>query len=149
MPPEANTTHADDDEVIPELALLDQPRPLTPIERALVDFLLEPPYGDDQLRAQAPTAIVIGVCSCGCASAFLGVDSAAPMSVAAEWTPGGPHDLTAYQVKSRGLGAEMTLHVSEGRPVELEIWAGTYGTRPRVDPAKLKRVQEIDGRAGD
>jgi hypothetical protein len=65
---EANTTHPDDDEVIPELVLLDQPRPLTLLERALVDFLLEPPYGDDQLRAQARTANVM---ECAAAAAPL------------------------------------------------------------------------------
>jgi hypothetical protein len=79
---------------------------------------------------------------------FLGVDLSAPLSEATEWTPGGPHDLTAYQVKSRGLGAQVTLHVPDRRLVELEIWAGIYGIRPRVDPAKLKRVQEIDRSVG-
>ncbi len=141
--PEANT-HSNENGVIPERVLLDRPRPLTHLERALVDFLLAPPYGDEQLRAQASTANVIGVCSCGCASVFLGVDSSAPLSEATEWTPGGRHDLTAYEVKPRGLGAQVTLHTPEGLLVELEIWAGAYGVRSRVDPAKLMRVQEID-----
>jgi hypothetical protein len=134
----------EDNGVIPEPVLLDRPRPLTDLERALVDFLLEPPYGDDRLRAQARSAEVIGVCSCGCASVFLGVDPSAPVSEPTEWAPGGPNDLTAYQVKSRGLGAQVTLHVPDGRLVELEIWAGAYGIRPRLDPGKLKRVQDID-----
>jgi hypothetical protein len=140
--PGANARQPEED-FVPSLVPLDRPRPLTELERGLIDFLLEPPYGDEALRAQARTANVIGVCTCGCPSVLLGVDTSAPASDDGEWTPSGPHDLTAYQVKSRGLGAQVTLHVSQGHLVELEIWAGGYGIRPRLDLARLVRVQGI------
>jgi hypothetical protein len=144
VPPKRKSSSRDQQETIPQLVMLDEPRGLTTIERQLVHYLLEPPYGDDELRAQARRVTVIGTCSCGCASVALGVDRASPRSEMSDWEPEGPHDLTAYQVKSRGLGAQVTLHVADGYLVELEIWSGAYGIRPRLDLARLKRVQEID-----
>src|SRR5437870_6878741 len=57
---------------------LRQPRPLTPHERELLDFLLAGPVDSPDLRAQAATAVVAGVCSCGCPSIRLAVDENAP-----------------------------------------------------------------------
>jgi hypothetical protein len=110
----------------------------------LIDFLLEGPLGRDELRKQAATASVAGVCRCGCPSVWLDVDPATPAAVfrsdetasgRTDWVP-----ITAVQPKTRG-STEVTLHIVEGRLHELEIWAGGYGIRPRVDPTKLAYVE--------
>lgn len=122
-----------------------EPRPLTPKERTLIDFLLDSPLGRDELRKQAASSRVAGVCSCGCPSIWLAVDPATPSAKfrpeetaigRTDWVP-----ITAFQQKSRGT-TEVTLHVVKGRLHELEIWAGGYGIRPRVDPTKLQYEDE-------
>jgi hypothetical protein len=57
---------------------LAQPRPPTPHERELLDLLVEGPADSLELRAQASTAMVGGVCSCGCPSIQLTADDNAP-----------------------------------------------------------------------
>jgi hypothetical protein len=127
------------DDPVVERVPLSRPRPLTPNERALVEFLLAGPLGRDELRAQAQTAQVVAVCSCRCPSVWLHVD---PATRKAEFrpdeTPIGRTDwvpITAFQRKTRAT-TEVTLHVVQGLLEELEIWAG-FGVRPRVDLAKL------------
>jgi hypothetical protein len=124
-----------------EMVSLDEPRQLTAKERALIDFLLAGPLGRQQLRAQVDATRVVTRCSCGCPSVGLSVDASAPRATfrkgespsgQTEWVP-----ITAYQRKSRSPDTEVTLHVIDGRLAELEIWAGEYGVRPRVDPARL------------
>jgi hypothetical protein len=130
-----------DDELVPEPVPLARPRALTQKERALIDILLAGPLGKPELRRQAASARVVGVCSCGCPSVHLEVDPSAPRATfTPEEAPFGRADgvlITAWQEKSRGA-TEVTLHVLDGRLSELEIWAGTFGVRPRVDPAKLE-----------
>jgi hypothetical protein len=120
---------------------LPEPRPLTARERALVDFLLAGPLGRDELRRQAETAQVVGVCSCGCPSVYLEVDPATPAAAfTEEEAPFGRTDhvpITARQEKSRG-STEVTLHVCLGYMEELEIRGNRYGLRPRVNLAKLE-----------
>jgi len=47
-----------------QLVPLAEPRPLTPQERELLAFLLDGPIDSPELRAQATTAVVNGVCNC-------------------------------------------------------------------------------------
>lgn len=61
-----------------------QPRPLTDLERAVLQKLLTVEFpGAGDLRAQLPHALVVGCCTCGCATITLAVDasSAAPAAV--------------------------------------------------------------------
>jgi hypothetical protein len=134
-----------------EKIALPRPRPLTPKERALIDFLLAGPLGRDQLRQQAETAEVDGTCGCGCPSVFLRADPAIPpVEFRAEETPFGRTDhvpIAAVQQKTRGR-TEVTLHVVQGRLAELEIWSGAYGMRPRVNLAKLEYMDWSSVRDG-
>jgi hypothetical protein len=66
------------DEADVQIVPLAQPRPLTLQERELLDFLLDGPVDSPELRAQAATAVVNGVCSCGCPSIQLAVNEEAP-----------------------------------------------------------------------
>lgn len=124
-----------------EQVLLPEPRGLTPKERALIEFLLDGPLGRNELRKQAETAHVESICSCGCPSVVLEVDRTTPsVQYRADETILGRTDwvpLRAFQEKARG-STEVTLHVVEGRLFELEIWAGQYGVRPRIDVTKLE-----------
>jgi hypothetical protein len=133
--------HGQDDEPAVQQVPFPKSRPLTTKERALIDFLLDGPLGRAELREQAQTARVVGVCSCGCPSVYLEVDGTAPIiefradepgSARSDWVP-----IKAIQPKTRGM-TEVTLHVVEGRLHELEIWGSGYGVRPRVDPTKLE-----------
>jgi len=130
-----------DDDPVVECIPLANPRPLTANERALIDFLLQGPLGRDELRTQAETARVVGTCSCRCPSVWLDVDPESPIAeFQAEHSPSGDPawvPITAVQPTRTG-GTEVTLHVLGGRIHELEIWAGGYGVRPRVDPARLE-----------
>jgi hypothetical protein len=124
---------------------LDPPRPLTPKERALLDFLLTSPLAREELREQATSARVEALCWCGCPSVVLQIDSEAPR---ARYTPAeenhpGVVYITAYQRKSRWPWTEVTLHGCDGELEELEIWAGKYSVRPRVDPARLEFQSDI------
>ncbi len=130
------------DDVVPNPVWLARPRDLTAKERALLDFLLAGPLGKPELRAQAETARVVGVCGCGCPSVQLGVDESTPRATfTAEEAPFGRTDVTllaASQASPRG-GTDVVLHVLDGRMVELEIYAG-HGRRPRVDVGRLEYV---------
>lgn len=125
-----------------KLVPLGEPRPLTPREQALIDYLLDGPLGRAELREQAKAARVVSSCSCGCPSVGLDIDPVAPTAhFRRDETPLGRTDwvpITAFQQKAKGE-TEVTLHVVEGRLHELEVWAGSYGVRPRVDVTKLER----------
>jgi hypothetical protein len=141
----------EEDDQFVERVPLPEPRALTPLERAAVEFLLDGPLGRDELRAQAATARVDGVCSCGCPSVYFEVDrSLPPASFEAHDVPLGRTDvvaISAIQEKTRRW-TDVTLYVCDGYLVELEIWAGEYGVKPRVDPSKLEhddwRAREAD-----
>jgi hypothetical protein len=53
---------------VPRIIPLAEPRPLSPGERELLDWLLTSPIAPDVLREQAAEAMVGGVCECGCPS---------------------------------------------------------------------------------
>ena len=109
---------------------LRQPRPLTPHERELLDFLLAGPVDSPDLRAQAATAVVAGVCSCGCPSIRLAVDENAPRARldGPELLTSGGAAIRAVGVVEEGLETGVTLHVvgdvqkGEGVIWELETW---------------------------
>jgi hypothetical protein len=130
-----------DDRVL-KLVPLAEPRPLSGMERELVNFLLDGPLGRRELRDQATTARVASACSCGCPSIGFDVDPSVPKArFRPEDTPLGRTDwipISAVQHKSRGT-TEVTLHILEGRIYELEVWAGNFGIKPRVDLMKLER----------
>ena len=124
------------DEVPPNVPL-DEPRPLTDGERALVDRLLTFEAAPEELREQAKVARVTEVCSCGCPSVVLDVTDDAP---AARLDPDHPEvrhgqdrSITAEGTAPDGRAVDVILHVIAGRIVELEIWAGTFGGDPRTE----------------
>jgi hypothetical protein len=131
----------EDETPVIEQVPLSEPRSLTAKERALIDFLLAGPMGQAELRAQAETAQVVGVCSCGCPSVWIEVDPAMPPAHFgnddAPYGPNGAVAITANQRKTKG-STEVTLHVVQGRLFELEVWTGGYGVKPRVDLARLE-----------
>jgi hypothetical protein len=119
-----------------------EPRPLSPEEQALIEFLLDHPLGRPELREQARTAQVVSSCSCGCPSVGLAVEPSAPRAVfraeempieGTDWLP-----FTAFQRSSNGE-TEVTLHIVDGRLHELEIWGGSYGVRPALELERLVR----------
>jgi hypothetical protein len=125
-------------EVRAELVPLSEARPLTARERELIDFLLAG-RPTAALQAQAESAQVSAICSCGCPSVRLVTDERLPR---ARYPL--PVKITAYQPKTRAW-TEVALHIVEGRLHELEIWGETYGVRPRVDPTKLIREETSTG----
>ena len=127
------------DEQIPTRVPLLEPRPLTAKGAGADRVLLASPVARE-LRLQGRDgrgrrSLQLWL------SAWLRVDPATPVaqfsaeespSHRADWVP-----ITANQQKMRGA-TEVTLRVVRGRLYELEIWAGAYGVRPRVDVAKLE-----------
>jgi hypothetical protein len=113
---------------------LEAPRGLSADERALVDFLLSGPLGDERLRAQAASARVVARCSCGCATVGLSVDRSLPESAQ-------QHDWVGITARHRTsiTEHEVTLHVIDGRLERLEVWSGRYGSRPEIDLGRLER----------
>jgi hypothetical protein len=119
-----------DDEPNVEIVPLDQPRPLGPDERALLDFLLDGPVDSAELRAQADTALVSGVCTCGCPSIRLAVDNEAPRALldGPEVGATGGAEIRAEGGSADGKVTGITLHiigdVRQGQGViwELEVW---------------------------
>ena len=68
--------HPDPPGISVETILYDEPRPLTPEERALVVRLVEE-SSFPELREQLDTVRAIGHCSCGCPSVELDTDGPA------------------------------------------------------------------------
>jgi hypothetical protein len=116
---------------------LDQARPLTRAERALLDRLLAH-VSLPELTKQGETPCVIGTCSCGCPSVALEVEGpAVPVEIIAAHEPLGRDDYMLVQAWGRnaaGHGIDISLHVVFGRLDELEIWARWDGkTAPDTD----------------
>jgi hypothetical protein len=119
-----------DDEANVEIVPLDQPRPLGPDERALLDFLLNGPVDSAELRAQAETALVNGVCSCGCPSIRLAVDDETPRALldGPEVVATGGAEIRAESALPDGTVTGITLHIigdvrrGQGVIWELEVW---------------------------
>lgn len=97
----------------------DRTRPMTPEERALLDFLLTDAIPDvATLRAQAADAMMTGSCSCGCPTVDL-----APAGGAPSWDAGRVIGRVAASAFSRPgwPQAQLLLHVVDGRLAELEL----------------------------
>jgi hypothetical protein len=124
----------------PQLVPLPEARPLTADERGLLDFLLAGPVDWPELRAQAETATVVGVCSCGCPSIQLAVDESAPGASldGPEARTAGWAEIRAVGVVEEGLETQVALHVvgdlrnGEGVIRELEIWPTSRFGRQRL-----------------
>ncbi|SDN80219.1 hypothetical protein [Geodermatophilus sp. DSM 45219] len=116
------------------------PRPPTPGERRLLDALAAV-VGEPLLRAQAGTALVDGVCGCGCSSVRLSTPSAAvPAARVAELSATGRDDHLAVEGTGRGPdghAVDVVLHVVRGRLYELEVFDPVAGEGAAVDPATL------------
>ena len=132
-----------DDEPDVQILALPQPRPLKPREQELLDFLLDGPVSSPELRAQAATVVVSGVCSCGCPSIQLAVDEDAPPAFlnGPEVVMTGGAEIRAVGVIEEGLETGVTLHLTgdvrkgEGLIWELETWpTARYGDQRSVLP---------------
>jgi hypothetical protein len=106
------------------------PRPLSPRESEILDFLLGADFpGVETLRTQARTARVVGQCECGCATVYLAVDPALP--VASEVAQFDAVDAQSRSVCDWDPPRELILFVKEGRLSSIEIvW---YGDAPIPD----------------
>lgn len=101
---------------------LEDPRPPTPKEVALVTFLAsEDLRGADELRAQIAGMTVARNCDCGCESFSIHVRNDAPSSA---WshaaTPGAygrPLNAFLFTREGRLVGAEITYHEGSARGV--------------------------------
>jgi len=117
---------ADDAKLMP----LDEPRPVSAEELALLAALVEA-VGSEALSEQVARAEVVSVCSCGCPSVGLRSDGPAlPSDVVRQLSDVGRDDafaLSAWGVNDEGRDVEVTLHVVLGRLEELEVWAGWDG----------------------
>jgi hypothetical protein len=132
-----------DEEPDVQIVALPQPRPLTPRERELLDFLVAGPVNSPELRAQAETAEVSGVCSCGCPSIQFAVDDAAPRAHldGPEVVATGGAEIRAVGVVEEGRETGVTLHVigdvvnGKGVIWELEVWpTARHGDQQSVLP---------------
>jgi len=96
------------------------PRPLTAIERAVIERLLDVPFpGRDQLRAQLPFASVDGGCRCGCATITLTVDRASAVAA-----PVGCTTPVSADIRAEGLDAGIVLLVDgDGFLTCLEVYS--------------------------
>jgi hypothetical protein len=109
-------------EKLPQLVGLKEPRPLSRVERTLIDFVLDGPDVSSELRAQGASAVVVSACDCGCRSIGLEPARDAPSAEARN----GAYELGADGTSSAGGDVEVTLHVVLGRITELEIWDGAF-----------------------
>ena len=102
------------------------PRALTPLEKAVLNFLLSEPFpGRDELRRQAEEVKVKSRCQCGCGTADLSVEAKssqpAPVSnrvpVEATTTAGPPTDVLLHAVD--GLLSELEVYRHDGQAATL------------------------------
>jgi hypothetical protein len=109
-----------------KLVPLERPRSLSRGERALLEFLVSP-LDCTELSEQIARAQVVGRCTCGCPSITLRSKAPpVPPEVMARLTRGtGREDvleITADSTSNRGSELQVTLHLSFGEVVELEVW---------------------------
>jgi hypothetical protein len=135
-----------------QIVPLAEPRPLTPQERELLDFLLDGPVDSPELRAQAATAVVAGVCSCGCPSIQLAVDDEAPRARldGCEVIASG-----SAQIRAKGIGrddprTEVALHIvgdvrdGDGVIWELEVWPTAADGEQMPELPPVDELQFVD-----
>src|ERR1700674_613198 len=101
------------DEAGVRIIALPQPRSLTHDEEELLSFLLSGPVDSPELRAQATTAVVDGMCSCGCPSVRFAVADGAPRALlnGAEGMPSGGAEIRVVGMVEGGLETGVTLHI--------------------------------------
>jgi hypothetical protein len=109
-----------------KLVPLERPRQLTGAERSLLDLLIAP-LDCEELAEQVAHAQVVGRCTCGCPSVTLHSDAPpVPAAVMEPLTRGTGRDdvleITASETSDYAGELQVTLHVSFGDVVELEVW---------------------------
>ncbi|MCA0155826.1 hypothetical protein LB823_06415 [Tsukamurella sp. M9C] len=112
----------------------EEPRPLTDIERAILDGFLSFGFpGVEELRSQVPTVRARPSCSCGCGSIALLADRSAPASLRTSWTP-----LEAALADGEGgvIGG-LLLFTNDGYLDALEVYSFTD------EPLQLPPVDRI------
>jgi uncharacterized protein DUF6984 len=112
------------------------PRKLTEIEAGILQLLLSPAFaGRDDLQRQAKVARVRGMCSCGCPSIILFVESSlAPPANVKRRIP-----IEAEGTDLDGMPIHFLLHVVDGYLSEIEVYR--EDSRPVLDlpdPSSLK-----------
>lgn len=114
------------------------PRSLTEIERAVLDFLLLPDFpGVHELRRQAQTATVVGLCDCGCPTFKLAVDERVARAVLSDVVP--------VEVRSTGdTDPDLLLFARHGRLESVElVW---YGDEPPSEFPPLTSFETPEAR---
>ena len=117
------------------------PRPLTPREQELLQYLLQAEFpGKQALVKQAETLLVSGHCACGCASILFRVD-----------TTSAPSALVQRRIPVEAEGADMDgviihflLHVVQGWLSELEIFREDSEPILKLPPTKTLQVLILD-----
>lgn len=116
---------------------LDRPRPASPAEERLLSRLAE--AAGPELTAQVTDAVVVGECTCGCASVQLSTSAAPlPATTVLGLSAAGRSDHLAVRSTGRspeGHVVDVVLHVVEGRLYELEVFDSDAGEGAAVDPA--------------
>jgi hypothetical protein len=108
---------------------------MTPDEQAVVLAMLAQDFpGSAELRAQVPSALVIGECGCGCATIELTVKSA-PRSVNAPVQDG-----MLISAEVQGTEAGVLLFVKDGYLSCVEVYSS--GDQPAVLPRPEQLVVE-------
>jgi hypothetical protein len=118
-------------------------RSLTPEERALLDFLLQPAFvGRDELAAQAATVKTSGrSCTCGCPSFWLVPDTNLPPAPIVESPPVDAHGTPG------GKDIGVMLMVRDGYLYDVEIYDfddKPWGGVPSLDDLKITQRSERD-----
>ena len=102
-----------------------EPRALQPAERALLDFLLSADFpGRGELKAQAESIEVVGMCECGCGTVTFAPNGSAARARCREPIP----------VEAQGKGLQVLLFVRDGLLRSLEI-VDFENERPLAYPA--------------
>jgi hypothetical protein len=113
------------------------PTALAPEARdTLLAVLNHAPFaGREELLAQAATALVIGHCTCGCATVDLSVDRALPAATSSPSPV--PNEATALDATNEPLGGVLVF-VRDGYLSSLEIYS--YDTAPITAFPPLERL---------
>jgi hypothetical protein len=94
------------------------PRPLTGREAETLEFMLSADFpGNEVLREQAPRAVVVEQCTCGCATIDFGLEHDAPLAPEIQGSP-------LVQTRARDMDehpVSLMLFVRDGRLSSLEI----------------------------
>ncbi len=94
------------------------PRPLTGREAEILEFMLSAAFpGNEVLREQASSALVLEQCTCGCATIDLGLEADAPVAPEIQGAP-------LIQTRARDMDEHpvaLMLFVRDGRLSSLEI----------------------------